>query len=116
MTPVQLGPVGHYAAEYKIDAAQFVLGPYEYVEYKYRLEKGASMLYSWTASSPVAHDLYGARDGGPRGEVRWQRFLEDPDEWIKSVSWEPSWPALPAVNGGRGLRMDQARAFHAFAG
>jgi hypothetical protein len=68
VTPVQQGPVGHYAAEYKVDAAQFALGPYEYVEYKYRLEKGASMLYAWTATSPVIHDLHGAPDGGSGGE------------------------------------------------
>jgi hypothetical protein len=42
-----------------------VLGPYEYVEYKYRLEKDASMLYSWTADGGLLHDLHGDRDGAP---------------------------------------------------
>src|SRR5687768_11096373 len=36
-TPVQEGAVSHYAAAYKFDATEFALGPYEYVEYKYRL-------------------------------------------------------------------------------
>jgi hypothetical protein len=66
-TPVQEGPIAHYAAEYKFDTTEFVLGPYEYVEYKYHLENGASMLYSWTASSNLIHDMHGERDGGPSG-------------------------------------------------
>lgn len=33
-----------------------------------------------------------------------------------SVSWDPSWPALPALSGARGLRIDEARALYAFAG
>jgi hypothetical protein len=66
--PVQEGAIGHYAASYKADSAQFNLGPYEYVEYKYRLEKGAAMLYSWTASAAVIHNLHGAPDEGPPGK------------------------------------------------
>jgi hypothetical protein len=65
LVPRQQGPIGHYAAPYKTDATKFVLGPYEYVEYKYRLEKDASMLYSWTADGGLLHDLHGDRDGAP---------------------------------------------------
>lgn len=67
LTPVQRGPLAHYAAEYKVDSAQFSLGPYEYVEYKYRLEKGATLLYSWTASAPVIQDFHAEPDGGKPG-------------------------------------------------
>jgi hypothetical protein len=66
-TPVQEGPIAHYAAEYKVDTTEFVLGPYEYIEYKYHLERGASMLFTWTASSNVIHDMHGEHDGGPSG-------------------------------------------------
>jgi len=65
LVPRQQGPIGHYAAPYKTDTTKFVLGPYEYVEYKYRLEKDASMLYSWTADGGLLHDLHGDRDGAP---------------------------------------------------
>jgi len=65
LTPVAEGPVAHYAAEYKSDVVEFDIGPYEYVEYKYRLAQGATMLYSWKASSEVIHDLHGERDGAP---------------------------------------------------
>jgi hypothetical protein len=63
LMPMQEGPVGHYSAEYKFDSVEFVLGPYEFLEYKYRLEKGANMLYSWTATADLIHDLHGEADG-----------------------------------------------------
>ena len=65
--PSQLGPIGYYAGPYKVDSAKFTLGPYEYVEYKYRLEKGATMLYSWSASAPVKHDFHGDPDDKSAG-------------------------------------------------
>jgi hypothetical protein len=63
LTPTQEGPVANYSAEYKSDAVEFTLGPYEYVEYKYDLEKGASLLYSWTASAPVIQEFHGDAAG-----------------------------------------------------
>ena len=59
LTPVVKGPVGLYGEGFKTDVFEVSLGPYEYVEYKYQLEPGASMLYSWRASSPVIQDLHG---------------------------------------------------------
>jgi hypothetical protein len=38
-----------------------VLPPYEYLEYKYQLEQGAAMQYSWVASAPLAQDFHGER-------------------------------------------------------
>jgi hypothetical protein len=69
LTPVQEGPVARYGAEYKVDSSQFVLGPYEYVEYKYHLEKGATMLYSWTATSTTIQDFHGDPDSAPHGST-----------------------------------------------
>ena len=63
LIPVQEGPVASYSTEYKSDAVEFTLGPYEYVEYKYDLEKGASLLYSWTASAPVIQEFHGDAAG-----------------------------------------------------
>ena len=70
LAPVQNGPIGEYPAEFKLDRAEIVLAPYEYVEYKYHLEQGATMLYAWEASAGVKHDFHGERqgdasDGGP---------------------------------------------------
>jgi hypothetical protein len=41
------------------------LRPYEGVEYKYRVEQGASLVYTWTATSPVEYDFHGEPDGAP---------------------------------------------------
>ena len=49
------------------DTQEFVLGPREGIEYKYRLEKGEALLYSWTASEAVNYELHAEPDGAPRG-------------------------------------------------
>jgi hypothetical protein len=73
MVPAQKGPIGEYPRDFKFDVFEVELAPYEYLEYKYQLEKGATMLYSWTASAAVVHDLHAERgrdatDGGPPEE------------------------------------------------
>lgn len=67
LVPVQDGAVTYYPGQYRFDSREFTLGPYEYVEYKYHLEKGASMLFAWTASADVIHDFHGDADGAPSG-------------------------------------------------
>jgi len=63
--PVQQGAVALYPGEFKVDSREFVLGPYEYVEYKYHLAKDASLFFSWNASGDVIHDFHGDPDGAP---------------------------------------------------
>jgi hypothetical protein len=59
--------IARQAEAYKTDTREFLLGPYESVEYKYRIEKGASMIYSWRASGTVAYDFHSEPDGAPEG-------------------------------------------------
>jgi hypothetical protein len=54
-------------ARYNVDAVEFVLGSYESVEYKYRLEEGATLLYSWEATRPVIYDFHSEPDGAAEG-------------------------------------------------
>jgi hypothetical protein len=73
LAPVQNGAVGAYPAEFKFDVFEIALQPYEYVEYKYRLEKGATMVYSWAANAALIQDFHGERavgtgDDGPAEE------------------------------------------------
>src|SRR5688572_17610104 len=70
LVPVAKGPLGEYPADFKLDVFEVTLQPYEYVEYKYHLEQGATMLYAWHASAPLIQDFHGERasaasDGGP---------------------------------------------------
>jgi len=57
----------YYPAEYKFDSREITLQPYDYLEYKYHLQMGAQMLFSWKASAPVMHEFHGEPDDGPEG-------------------------------------------------
>ena len=48
---------------YRIDSAEFTVGPKDGFEYKYRLEKGAGMLYSWKASGRLQYEFHGEPNG-----------------------------------------------------
>jgi hypothetical protein len=65
LAPTVNGPIGLYARPFSVDSREFVLGPYEYVEYKYHLAQNAVMLFSWSATDGVIHDFHGDRDGAP---------------------------------------------------
>jgi hypothetical protein len=49
------------------DAESFVIEPGQGMEYKYRLDKGKALLYSWKATAPVNYELHAEPDGAPRG-------------------------------------------------
>jgi hypothetical protein len=49
------------------ETVEFALAPREGMEYKYRLDKGESLLYTWTAGAPVNFEFHAEPDGGPAG-------------------------------------------------
>jgi hypothetical protein len=63
LAPTAMGPVSLYPGQYKYDVRTIELGPYEYIEFKYHLEQGAAMLFSWRADGDVMHDFHGDREG-----------------------------------------------------
>jgi hypothetical protein len=52
---------------FKEETVVFTLAPREAMEYKYRLDKGEALLYTWTASAPMNYELHAEPDGAPRG-------------------------------------------------
>jgi hypothetical protein len=60
-------PVTHQEAPFKQETVTFTIGPREGMEYKYRLDKGEALLYSWHADVPVNYELHAEPDGAPRG-------------------------------------------------
>ena len=60
-------PVALHSDEYRLDSADLVVGPYDWVEYTYRFEEGGSMLFSWRATGPLSYNLHSAPDGAPPG-------------------------------------------------
>lgn len=63
----QAQPISPEDGEYRVDAIELSLYPAEWVEYFYRLDEGAAMLFSWSASGPVTHNFHAAPDGAPAG-------------------------------------------------
>jgi hypothetical protein len=59
--------VASQPATFHEETVTFKLAPREGFEYKYRLDKGEALLYSWSASVPVNVEFHAEPDGGPRG-------------------------------------------------
>ena len=49
------------------DSIEFELLPFESVEYKYRLEKGAALLYAWQSGTAVLYEMHSEPDGAASG-------------------------------------------------
>jgi hypothetical protein len=49
------------------ETVALTIAPHEFVEYKYRLDKGQALLYSWSATSAVDYELHAEPDSAPRG-------------------------------------------------
>ena len=49
------------------ETVEFKVAAGEGMEYKYRLDKGEALLYSWKASAPVNWEFHAEPDGAPRG-------------------------------------------------
>ena len=52
---------------YQDETIELKIAPRDSVEYKYRLDKGEALLYSWKASGPVNYELHAEPDGAPSG-------------------------------------------------
>lgn len=61
---VLLAPEQRTFADEQVD---FVIEPGEGMEYKYRVDKGKALLYSWKATAPVHFEFHAEPDGGPKG-------------------------------------------------
>jgi len=52
---------------YQNETVAFKLAPGGTIDYKYRLDKGEALLYSWKATGPVNYELHAEPDGAPQG-------------------------------------------------
>ena len=59
--------VVHQGAPFKSETVDFAIAPRQGMEYKYRLDKGEALLYSWKATGPVNVEFHAEPDGAPRG-------------------------------------------------
>jgi len=65
--PVVKGTFVAEPGRYKIDSRELALGPGEGIEIKYHMQKGAGMVYSWTANRKVQYEFHGEPDVKPAG-------------------------------------------------
>jgi hypothetical protein len=52
---------------FQSETVTFAVAPGEGIEYKYRLDTGESLLYSWTTPVPVPFEFHAEPDGAPQG-------------------------------------------------
>ncbi len=65
---------------FKQETVEFKVGPREGMEYKYRLEKGEALLYSWKTTGPVNYEFHAEPDGAPRGYAQTYEKVERKSE------------------------------------
>lgn len=65
--PVIKGVFVAQPGRYKIDSRELTLGIGEGMEIKYHMQKGAGMVYSWTANRAVQYEFHGEPDVKPAG-------------------------------------------------
>ena len=63
MTGEEGSPLHNESQPWRSDRIEFQLAPFEAVEYKYRLDAGASVLFQWQASGEVLYDMHAEPDG-----------------------------------------------------
>ena len=54
---------------FQVDSREYTLTPGEGMELKYNMKKGAGLVYSWTASAPLAFEMHGEPDVKPAGKA-----------------------------------------------
>ena len=65
---------------YQQETVDFKIAPRESVEYKYRLDKGEALLYSWKTTGPVNYEFHAEPDGAPRGYAQTYEKVERRNE------------------------------------
>jgi hypothetical protein len=65
--PVVTGTFVAQTNGYKVDSRELKLDPGEGMEIKYHMQKGAGMVYSWSANRSVQYELHGEPDVKPAG-------------------------------------------------
>ena len=65
--PVRADGILAQPRPYVLDERVFEIAPGGEIEYKYRLEAGRSMVYSWTVNNFVRSEMHSEADGAPEG-------------------------------------------------
>ena len=61
--PPATAQAGALPRVYKTESTQFTLGPTQAFEYKYRIEQGGGMVFTWSATATMKYEFHGDPDG-----------------------------------------------------
>lgn len=75
--PPTPGAISLQSSPYKQETVEIKLAPKEGMEYKYELDKGQALLYSWTATAPTHYELHSEPAAGPKG---YAEFFDQQDD------------------------------------
>ena len=89
-------------AAHRSDAITFELGPAGFVEYKYRLEEGEPMVYSWESSGPVRSEMHAEADDQAEGTAEFFEVIESA-EAANGVFTAP----FPGIHGWYWLNLNE---------
>jgi hypothetical protein len=64
--PAAGGPISPQQSVFKTDSRELKLGPYGFLEFKYELDKGATMLYDWKSTASVTFNFHADPAGKPK--------------------------------------------------
>jgi hypothetical protein len=67
MSDKSLDPLHSQQQGWRHDSIEFQLAPFEGVEYKYHLNRGAALLYRWEADGEVLFDMHSEPEGAAPG-------------------------------------------------
>lgn len=89
--PPTPGAIARHPATFKQDSIEIKLGPKEGMEYKYRLDKGAAFLYSWTSTGTVTSEMHSVPDGAPK---EFAEFFDKGSSDRGHGSYVAPWPGI----------------------
>ena len=75
------GPLEAQTMVHRSDTVEFVLEPFQSLEYKYQLAAGSSMVYSWLATGALVYDMHADPD-----ELEGEEFVESFDKGAATSS------------------------------
>ena len=67
LVTTEVKPIHPQLNQYRVDTREFKIPPMTGMEFKYELDKGATMLYEWKSSFFVDFDFHTEPEGAPQG-------------------------------------------------
>ena len=113
--PVSSDGLIAHRSSYRLDRRTFELEPGGFVEYKYRLEEGRSMVYSWTASHWVRSEMHSEADGAEAGTAQFfeveERTLARHGSYVAPFPGIHGWYWLNEIDDTVTVTLDAAGFF-----